>query len=97
MSVTSCAPSPFWREVACYVDWAPDVPQFEGVPEEDCQHGVWPFYGFGVKQSRINGLSFAALFLDGNSTNTRLLADSLLRNLNGPCIEGIAVSYRTER
>jgi hypothetical protein len=40
---------------------APDVPQFEGVPEEDCQHGVWPFYGFGVKQRRINGLSFAAL------------------------------------
>jgi hypothetical protein len=38
------------------IDIAADV---EGVPKEDYQHCVWPFYGFGVRQSRINGYHIA--------------------------------------
>ena len=34
---------------------APDVPQFEGVPEEDCQHGVWPFYGLASGEVELMG------------------------------------------
>jgi hypothetical protein len=70
------------------------VPQFGGVHEKDCQHGVWPFCGFGVRQSRINGQqiarSFAALFLAKNSSNGCFPANFFRRESTGLHLRGIS-------